>query len=98
MSLLASKSGALRDGASFLEWELLTSMNRIRFGYMKVKVGDHDFFELLMLVQEHGIYVVETACKLAVKQNTLCFPVITNLINQLVKPVIPSLSDTYIHS
>jgi len=46
--LLLHKPGALRDGAPFLEWELPTSMNRIKSVYMKGKGGDRDFVELLM--------------------------------------------------
>ena len=39
--------------------------------------------------------MVETACEMAVEQNTLRLPAITNLINQLVEPVITPLSDAY---
>ena len=67
------------DGAPFLEWELPTSMNRIRSSYMKVKGGDRDFVELLMLVQEHGIDAVGMACDMAVEQNTLRLAAIINL-------------------
>ena len=95
--LLASKPGALRDGALFLERELPTSMNRIRSGYMKVKGGDRDFVELLMLVQEHGIDAVGMACDIAVEQNTLRLPAIINLINQLTEPVIEPLSEAHFY-
>ncbi len=49
----------------------------------------------LLLAQDHGIDVVETACELAVDQNTLRLPAIINLINQLVEPVIAPLNDAY---
>ena len=89
--LLSRKPGALRDGAPFLEWELPTSINQIRSSYMKIKGGDRDFVELLMLVQEHGIETVGMACDRAVEQNTLRLPAIINLINQLVEPVIDTI-------
>jgi hypothetical protein len=95
--LLLRKPGALRDGAPFQEWELSTSMNRIRSSYMKVKGGDRDFVELLMLVQEHGIKTVGMACDRAVAQNTLRLPAIINLINQLVEPVIEPLSEAHLY-
>ncbi len=44
-----------------------------------------------MLAQEHGIESVAAACELAVAQNTLRLSAITNLINQLVEPVIVPL-------
>ncbi|SNR50391.1 hypothetical protein SAMN06265370_107164 [Puniceibacterium sediminis] len=57
--------------------------------------GDWEFVDLLLLAQDHGIEVVEIACDLAVEQNTLRLPAIINLINQLVEPVITSLSEPY---
>ena len=95
--LLLLKPGALRDGAPFMEWELPTSMNRIRSSYMMVKGGDRDFVELLMLVQEHGIDVVGMACDMAVEQNTLRLAAIINLINQLVEPVIELLPEAHFY-
>ena len=62
---------------------------------MAGKGGDREFVDLLLLAQNHGIDVVETACELAVDQNTLRLPAIINLINQLVEPVLTPLSDTY---
>lgn len=62
---------------------------------MAGKSGDREFVDLLLLAQDHGIEVVEMACELAVEQNTLRLPAITNLINQLVELVITPLSDAY---
>lgn len=62
---------------------------------MAAKGGDREFVELLLLAQDHGIEVVETACERAVEQNTLRLPAIINLINQLVEPIITPLSDAY---
>ena len=64
---------------------------------MKVKGGDRDFVELLMLVQEHGIDVVGMACGMAVEQNTLRLPAIINLINQLVEPVTEPLPEAHFY-
>jgi hypothetical protein len=93
--LLIRKPGALRDGAPFMEWALPSSMNRIKSIYMKVKGGDRDFVELLMLVQEHGIDVVGMACDMAVEQSTFRLAAIINLINQLVEPVIELLPEAH---
>lgn len=62
---------------------------------MDTKGGDRDFVDLLMLVQEHGIDVVELACERAVEQKTLRLAAIINLINQLVEPVINPLPRTH---
>ena len=70
-------------------------MHRIREHYMAGKGGDREFVDLLLLAQDHGIDVVETACELAAEQNTLRLPAIINLINQLVEPVITPLNDAY---
>ncbi|MFG6661616.1 hypothetical protein ACGYLZ_21295, partial [Sulfitobacter sp. 915] len=69
------------------------AMHRIREHYMAGKGGDREFVDLLLLAQDHGIEVVETACELAVEQNTLRLPAITNLINQLVEPIITPLNE-----
>lgn len=93
--LLSRKPGALRNGAPFVEWKLPQSMMRIRACYMDSRGGDRDFVDLLMLVQEHGIDVVEMACERAVEQKTLRLPAIINLINQIVEPVIDPLPRTH---
>ena len=92
--LLERKPGALRDGAPFVNWQLPDAMRRIKDHYMKDKGGDREFVDLLMLAQEHGIETVAAACELAVEQNTLRLSAITNLINQLVEPVIVPLAQS----
>jgi len=57
----------------------------IKGRYLTTKGGDRDFVELLILVQEHGIEIVEMACELAVEQNTLRLAAIINLINQFIE-------------
>jgi hypothetical protein len=93
--LLDRKPGALRNGAPFVDWQLPDAMHGIREHYMAGTGGDREFVDLLLLAQDHGIDVVETACELAVDQNTLRLHAIINLINQLVEPVITPLSDVY---
>ena len=93
--LLSRKPGALRNGAPFIEWQLPAAMNKIKACYMDTKGGDRDFVDLLMMACEHGIETVEIACDLAVEQNTLRLPAITNLINQLVEPVIDPLPQSH---
>lgn len=95
--LLIRKPGALRDGAPFVEWQLPDAMNAIKACYMRTTGGDRDFVDLLLLVQEHGIEVVNMACELAVEKNTLRLPAIINLINQLVEPAITPLPQTHLY-
>lgn len=92
--LLERKPGALRDGAPFKRWELPVAMRKIRDHYMKERGGDREFVDLLLEARDHGMEVVEMACELAVEQNTLRLPAITNLINQLLEPVIIPLTET----
>ena len=91
--LLDRKPGALRDGAPFVGWQLPDAMHRIKEHYMAGKGGDREFVDLLLLVQDHGIEVVEMACARAVEQNTLRLSAVINLINQLVEPVITLLNE-----
>ncbi|WP_063299351.1 IS21 family transposase [Pseudovibrio sp. WM33] len=93
--LLERKPGALRDGAPFANWQLPKAMLMIKDHYMDSKGGDREFVDLLMLVQDHGIEMVEAACELAVEQNTLRLPAIINLINQQHDPVITPLPHSY---
>ena len=67
------------NGAPFVEWQPPAAMNKIKARYMDTKGEDRDFVELLMLVQEHGMEVVEIVCDLAVDQNMLHLPAIINL-------------------
>ena len=91
--LLDRKPGALRNGAPFVGWQLPDAMHRIKEHYMAGKGGDRKFVDLLLLVQDHGIEVVEMACARAVEQNTLRLSAVINLINQLVEPVITLLNE-----
>ena len=60
---------------------------------MAGKGGDREFVDLPLLAQDHGIEAVETACELAVEQNTPRLPALINPINQLPEPVIAPLGD-----
>ena len=88
--ILKRKPGALRDGAPFVNWQLPGAMVQIRDLYLKQPGGDREFVELLLKAQDHGMDVVQMACELAVEAKTLRLPAITNLINQLVEPVLPA--------
>lgn len=88
--ILKRKPGALRDGAPFVNWQLPGAMVQIRDLYLKQPGGDREFVELLLKAQDHGMDVVQMACELAVEAKTLRLPAITNLINQLVEPVVPA--------
>jgi hypothetical protein len=92
--LLERKPGALRDGAPFAQWVLPNAMETIKAHYLGAEGGDRDFVDLLLLVPEHGIDAVQTACELALEQGTLRLPAIINLINQLVEPLIDGPPDT----
>jgi transposase len=89
--LLVHKPGALRNGAPFVNWQLSKAMLQIKTCYMNYKGGDCDFVDLLMLAREHGAEIVDTACTLAVEQNTLRLPAIINIINRLIEPIIDPL-------
>lgn len=91
VSLLSRKPGALRNGAPFEQWQLPAAMTQIKDHYMTVTGGDRDFVTLLLLVQEHGIELIDMACELALEQKTIRLPAVINLMYQLIEPVIEPL-------
>ncbi len=98
LDLLKTKPGALRNGAPFADWKLPSSMLKIKDHYMAQRGGDREFVNLLMLMQEHGIDLVERACDQAVKQGTLRLSAIINRINFLLDPKIKPLVNTDAYS
>ena len=84
------------DGVRFAypeSWELSREEDA---GEVRLSVSNDgtSFWSLTLLPGgPPAIEVVETACELAVEQNTLRLPAITNLINQLVEPIITPLNE-----
>ena len=93
--ILKKKPGALRNGAPFVGWQLPEAMVKIKDLYLSQPGGDHEFVDLLLKAQDHGMEVVQKACEMAVGAKTLRLPAITNLINQLVEPEVPGMIDTH---
>ena len=90
--LLATRPGALRDGAPFKQWSLPKPIETIKVLYLKRTNGDRDFVELLQLIQQHDIETVTVACELAIQDKTIQLSAIINLINRLVEPPIETVS------
>jgi len=95
--LLASRPGALRDGAPFKQWALPKPIETIKAIYLKRPHGDRDFVELLKLIQQHAIEPVSLACECAIQDKTTQLSAIINLINRLVEPPmgVVSIPDQY---
>ena len=84
--LLERKPGALRNGAPFQQWRLPTAVKVLKQQYLKRPRGDKDFVQLLLLIQQHGMDTVVTACELALEQRTTQLSAIVNLIHRLTEP------------
>lgn len=85
VSLLERKPGALRNGAPFKQWPLPSALDTLKQVYLKRAKGDRDFVQLLLLIQQHGMDVVVTACELAIEQKTTQLSAIINLIHRLTE-------------
>ena len=88
--ILERKPGALRNGAPFKNWDLPGALQRIRARYLKRPGGDREFVELLLMVQRHDLDTVNTACELALAQNTGHLSTIVNLVHRLTEPQQPA--------
>lgn len=85
--VLERKPGALRNGAPFQNWELPNALKVLKQQYLQRAIGgDKDFVQLLLLIQEHDMETVETACELALENKTTQLSAIVNLVHRLTEP------------
>jgi len=85
LPVLKHKPGALRNGAPFKDWALPRAMQRLRCRYLKRPGGDREFVELLLLVQQHDLETVNTACELALAEGTGHLSTVINIVHRLTE-------------
>ncbi len=88
--VLARKPGALRNGAPFKEWELPTSLGRVRRKLRNVSDGDRQMVEILGAVLGDGIEAVEAACAEALADSVHSADVILNILARRREPEPPA--------
>lgn len=86
LHILQQKPGALRNGAPFQDWDLPSSIKQVRRRLEKQTGGDRQFVNILIQAQQHGIEVIDNACKDALKNKTVQGEVVLNTIARLLDP------------
>lgn len=87
LSVLERKPGALRNGAPFKQWNLPTCLSRVRTRLSRCQGGDREFVGILLAVQQHGMDIVEQACRRALSEGTVRGEVILNIIARSCDPL-----------
>lgn len=94
LSILEKKPGALRHGTPFKEWELPPAIQQIRHRLSQQEKGDREFVNILLLSQESGLELLETACELVLESGVINISAIQNQIQRLLEPSKPANLNT----
>lgn len=86
LHILQYKPGALRNGAPFQEWDLPSSIKQVQRKLERQPGGDRQFVNILIQAQQHGIDIVDSACKDVLKNRTVQGEVVLNTIARLLDP------------
>jgi transposase len=89
---LATKPGALRNGAPFKDWPLPAPILELRERLLKKPGGDRQFVNVLNAIRADGLEAVAVACELALDAGMPSADYVLNALNRLkpqpvVKPV-----------
>jgi transposase len=89
---LATKPGALRNGAPFRDWPLPAAILEVRDRLLKKPGGDRQFVMVLNAIRSDGLEAVTVACELALEAGTPTADYVLNALNRLkpqpaIKPV-----------
>jgi hypothetical protein len=82
VAALERKPGALRNGAPFKDWNLPTSMTRLRERLAKHADGDRQFVEVLSMVAIYGLEAVSDACANALEEQVVTSSHVVNLLHR----------------
>lgn len=80
---LATKPGALRNGAPFRDWPLPTAILELRDRLLKRPGGDRQFVTVLNAIRSDGLEAVTVACELALEAGTPTADYVLNALNRL---------------
>jgi len=76
----------LRNGAPFQDWHLPASLQQVQRQLLQHSGGDREFVDILCAARQHGLEIVEAACRTALAQGTTQGEVILNLVSRAVAP------------
>ena len=80
---LATKPGALRNGAPFRDWALPAAILQLRDRLLKKPGGDRQFVMVLNAIRSDGLEAVTVACELALEARTPSADYVLNALNRL---------------
>ena len=86
---LATKPGALRNGAPFRDWPLPAAIREVRDRLLRKPGGDRQFVTILSAIRSDGLEAVTVACELALEAGTATADYVLNALNRL-KPQPPT--------
>jgi hypothetical protein len=89
---LATKPGALRNGAPFKNWPLPAAILEVRDRVLRKPGGDRQFVTVLNAIRGDGLEAVGVACELALEAGTPTADYVLNALNRfkpqaMIKPV-----------
>jgi transposase len=83
VSALATKPGALRNGAPFKDWPLPAPILELRERLLRKPGGDRQFVSVLNAIRADGLEAVVVACELALDAGTPSADYVLNALNRL---------------
>ena len=89
LPVLATKPGALRNGAPFMDWELPPALAKLRRRLGSGDEADRRFVRVLSLVLADGLEAVEDAVREALEDGTASDDVIVNILARRREPPRP---------
>jgi transposase len=89
VAALERKPGALRNGAPFKDWNLPSSMTRLRERLSRHADGDRQFVDVLSMVAIYGLEAVAAACEAALEEQVGGSAYVVNLLHRSHQPARP---------
>ena len=86
LPVLQRKTGALRNGAPFRDWDLPDSLQRVRNHFEGLDDGDRQMVKVLNAVLTDSLTVVTSACETALSAGTISADIILNLVSRDQEP------------
>ena len=81
LPVLASKPGALRNGAPFKDWELPPNLTKLRARLGRSDEADRQFVDILAAIPEDGLDAVDEACRLALSDGLCSRDAVLNILS-----------------
>lgn len=94
MMAVMMRSGALRNGAPFKDWDLPSAIRRVQRKLGKVPNGDRQMVQILSMIPIDGLAAVDAACAQALNEGVPAASVVINILARHREPPPPLTIDT----